>query len=180
MTEEKSILNEDDDFFGCDGDEMKVDERFREKCFEHLRKSGYRDGIQAHMNDEQLIQRAFNYAFSFNTKIAFLFGYLRAVVQNGTSQPESRTFVAKLDSIETDFFDNFDYKSEIRLHDDIGTSLIINEDALRVHLHEIVQRLAQFKEEILSSHELRDAWLNKLIDELMSKIVKVKIDRNGQ
>lgn len=173
--EEKSKLSkdncnrgeDDDNFFGDDSSasEMKVDERYHEKSLQDLRKSGYRDAIQAHMNDEPLIQRAFNYAFALNAKIAYVFGFLRALVEmNASAQHSKQNLLQKLDSIECELVNECNYKNLIQLHDDVNLSLM-NEDALHVHLQSIIQRLTQFKDEAeFASNET----LNQLIDELMS------------
>ena len=92
--EEEEEMDEDDV-----NEEFIIEQRASERHREELRLNGYRDGYQALMNDESLMQHGFDAAFGIACRVGFLLGRIRAVAFHGNVR-DAATLCDKMNRIE--------------------------------------------------------------------------------
>lgn len=61
--------------------DLKIEQNYYERVLNDLFNSGYRDAFQVYMENEQQLQSGFNLSFKFNSKIAYLVGYIRSLLE---------------------------------------------------------------------------------------------------
>ncbi len=95
-----------DIFDGTDSDQLQVDTRSSDRILDNLYSSGYKDGYQLKMDDENLMQRAFAYTYALFSKIGFLIGYIKAI--HDLNSVKSAGVLEKLQEIQ-EVLINYEY-----------------------------------------------------------------------
>ena len=157
-----------DDFYGendKDNNEIAAEQRHREKCFIDLNKSGYRDGLQSQMNNEELIQKSFNYSFKLNSKFAFILGVLKSAVEMNSkfvNALKRKELIQQLDTLESNLVNQFDYKSQI---DTQAENEFFNEKAIKEYHESFTKSLVKFKDKTFEGQ----IEITQLINEMFKK-----------
>lgn len=164
---------EDDENTGVD---YMVEMRATERLMNEIRTSGFRDGTQEFLQDEQLIQSGFDQSFKLFGKLGFLIGQIRAL---SSGLIKDSCFLAKLnDKLER--IENFNYESKIEFIGDLDQpDLVLNLASVRETIENFEINLSKLRDVLfLNNGKSLNENLNNII--VPSEELVEDIDSNSE